>query len=105
MESRFPDGSDGKESAYNDRDLDSDPGATMSPPAGPWSTYYSSQCLSFFLCKMGRVIRGGDGMRGEAGFTVLRAAAQSAEGPALCSAPVTASQEQSTGPVQTSSMM
>ena len=34
MESRFPDGSDGKESAYNDRDLDSDPGSGRSPGGG-----------------------------------------------------------------------
>ena len=34
MESRFPDGSDGKESAYNDRDLDSDPGSGRFPGGG-----------------------------------------------------------------------
>ena len=34
MESRFPDGSDGKESAFNETDLDSDPGSGRSPWGG-----------------------------------------------------------------------
>ena len=44
MESRFPGGSDGKQSAFNERDLDSNPGSGRSPGGGHGNPLQSS-CL------------------------------------------------------------